>query len=90
MNILSWLSENIFPISSSMLSLIISIVSTVLVKRMDEKINPTKEQLDIKINGCEVNLEDSEEREVIDLLIKIGSNKVNIKENIDENLSKAK
>lgn len=75
MNILDFLLGNLLPISSATLSLIAALTSTIVTRKLHQKLNDSSQNIHVKINDHEIKLEGLDEKEVIELLEKLNAEK---------------
>lgn len=64
----------ILPVSSAVLSVIASIATAILTKKLSSN-DKKAEKLEIQINGKKINIENFDEKEVLELLEKLGAEK---------------
>lgn len=71
------LLTNILPLSSAALGLISSLISLIMVKKLEHKKNTEKQNVMIKVNDHAFQLNGLDEKEVIELLKKLNAEKKN-------------
>lgn len=69
------LLTGILPVSSAVLSVVASIATAILTKKITSVNDKKTEKLEIKINGKKINIEGYDEKEVIELLEKLSAEK---------------
>lgn len=71
------LLTNILPLSSAALGLISSLISLIMVKKLEHKKNIKEQNVRIKVNDHAFQLNGLDEKEVIELLKKLNAEKKN-------------